>query len=153
ATLLSHCVAARANILVAGAAESGTWELVSALADAAPRHARPLWLRDRKQLDHVPAGSAAIDLDGDAPARLGALRAATKLASDHLLVRRLAGEELATLLYAVTQGTDGVALCAVAGTLRQAIDRLSADLAATRGLGMDTARDWLGASFDLGLEV
>jgi pilus assembly protein CpaF len=154
ATLLAHCVAARANILVAGGAESGAWELVAALASAAPRHARAVWLRDRAGLDTVPEGSASIDLAGSNEERLAAIGAASKVAAEHLMVPALAGHELTTLLDAITQGTEGVVMCTVAGTLRQALDRLSADISSNRsGVSVETAREWLGASFDLGLEV
>jgi pilus assembly protein CpaF len=154
ATLLAHCVAARANILVAGGAESGAWELVAALAGAVPRHARAVWLRDRAGLDTVPEGSASIELGSDSQERLAAIGAASKVAAEHLVVPALAGHELTALLDAITQGTEGVVMCTVAGTLRQALDRLSADISANRaGVSVETAREWLGATFDLGLEV
>src|SRR5690606_18814688 len=48
----------------------------------------------------------------------------------------------------------GVLLRATSDTLHQALHRLACELAAGRpGLTVPTAREWLGASFDLGLEV
>lgn len=153
ATLLANCVSARANMLVAGGAESGVWEVVAALVEAVPRHARALWLRDRSSLDIVPEGFAGLDIGGGPQERLSALKAAARLGADHLVVPPLTGQDLGTVLDAVTAGAEGLVMCTVASTLRQALDRLSADLAGTRGIAIETAREWLGASFDLGLEV
>jgi pilus assembly protein CpaF len=73
---------------------------------------------------------------------------------EHLVVPSLRGEDLASVLDAIGQGAEGVIQRATAGTLRQALGRMSADLAGARaGLSTHTARDWLGASFDIGLEV
>jgi pilus assembly protein CpaF len=154
ATLLTHCMTARANMLVVGGVESGAWELVDALAASAPRHARALWLRDEESGDLVPEDAALMDLGKDLEGRRSAIAAAVRLASDHLLVPPLAGEALASLLDAITHGTEGVVLRIAAGTLRHALDRASADIASSRpGLSASTAREWIGSAFDLGLEV
>ena len=153
ATLLTHCMAARANILVVGGTDSGAWELVDALAACAPRHARALWLRDEEGRDLVPEDAAAIDL-GAGDAQIASINAAVRLAADHVLTPPLGGETLATLLDAITHGTEGVILRVAAATLRHALDRASADLASARpGLSAATAREWMGSAFDLGLEV
>jgi pilus assembly protein CpaF len=154
ATLLGHCITARANVLVVGGADSGSWELIEALAHAAPRHARAIWLRDPASLDQLPPDAASIDIGESAEQRQAAIRASGRLAAEHVIAPPLSGEDLATLLDGVTQGAEGVVMCAVAGTLRQSLERLSADLAAARpGLTPQTAREWLGSAFDLGLEV
>jgi pilus assembly protein CpaF len=154
ASLLGHCITARANVIVVGGADSGSWELIEALADAAPRHARAIWLRDPRSLDQLPPDAASIDIGESAEQRQAAIRAAGRLAAEHVIAPPLSGEDLATLLDGVTQGTEGVLMCAVAGTLRQSLERLSADLAGARsGLTPQTAREWLGSAFDLGLEV
>ncbi len=152
ATLLSHCVMARANILVTGAPERGADQLVDALAAAVPKSHHALWLAEPGR--PLPDGVPKITLEGESAARCAAIAAATKLGSDHLVVPPLAGAELGTLLDAVTRGAQGVIAGATSETLRQAVDRMSADLAATRpGVTPQTAREWIGAAFDLGLEM
>jgi pilus assembly protein CpaF len=154
ATLLAHCVAARANLLVAGAASSGGRGLVEALAAAAPASAATVWLSDPADVEPLPEGVASITLGTDKKQRLEAITAATKLAADHIIAPALKGPELANLLDAITHGTEGVVMFAAAGTLRQATDRLSVDLASARpGVSTQTAREWLGAAFDVGVEV
>jgi pilus assembly protein CpaF len=49
---------------------------------------------------------------------------------------------------------EGVLAAARAPTMRHAITRLPADIAATRpGITVDTAREWLAAAFELVIEV
>jgi len=61
---------------------------------------------------------------------------------------------LLSVLDAVSRGTEGIVQQARAHTLRQAWTRLAAEIATERpGLSPETAREWIGATFDLGLEV
>jgi pilus assembly protein CpaF len=154
ATLLAHCIAARANVLVVGAQDSGAPEIVDALVGAVPRDARAIWLFDEASRDSVPEDAASIDLGSGAEAVRRAIETAARVGPDHLVVPPLSGEALATLLDAITRGAEGVVLRIPAATLRHALDRVSADLAHARpGLSPLTAREWLGSAFDLGLEV
>jgi pilus assembly protein CpaF len=101
-----------------------------------------------------PDEVARIDLGDDDDSRSAAIAAATRLGADHLVVPPLGGVHLANVLDAVTHGTEGLIMLATAETLRQAVDRMCADLSATRpGLSTQTAREWVGATFDLGLEM
>ena len=152
ATLLDHCVTARANLLITGARERGADQLVEALAAAAPKRHRTVWLHDPG--DALPEGTAHISLGDTDESRDAAIAAAAHLCADHLVVPPLGGQCLAHVLDNINRGTEGVIMSTTAETLRKATDRICADLAATRpGLTPQTAREWLGATFDLGLEV
>jgi pilus assembly protein CpaF len=152
ATLLSHCVTARTNILVTGSRERGADQLVEALAQAAPKSHRTVWLHEPGK--PIPENVPRISLGDDDETHAAAITASTKLGADHLVTPPLSGVHLASVLDAVTRGTEGVIMCATAETLRQAVDRMCADLSATRsGLSAQTAREWVGATFDLGLEM
>jgi pilus assembly protein CpaF len=154
ATLLEHCVTARTNLLVVGPAGSGTRRLVDALVAAIPQDDRTVWLCEPASVPFVPEHVAVLHLGTTPAEQLAAIEAASKLEPDHLVVPRLSGECLASLLDAVAQGCEGVVLHARASTLRQAIDRLGADVAGSRpGMPVETAREWLASAFDLGLEV
>jgi pilus assembly protein CpaF len=151
ATLLGHCVASRANVLVAGPKNGGARDVVEALALAAPRRHRTVWLQEG---DDAPVDALAIRLDGERTARDKALEAAARLEADHLIAPPLLGRDLTLLLDGVTRGAEGLVLRATAATLRHAVDRMATDVAGARAaLSTQTAREWIGSSFDLGLEV
>ncbi len=153
AALLGHCVTARANILVAAPRHGGSLELVDALATAAPAHHRTVWLEEEDDHD-LPEDALRLTLGADPSAREKAIEASTRLEPDHLIAPSLLGADLAALLDSITRGAEGVILCATSATLRHAVDRLATDLASTRpALSSQTTREWLSASFDLGLEV
>src|SRR5262249_39475109 len=66
----------------------------------------------------------------------------------------LAAHVAVEVVQAIGDGADGVLAATRAPTLRQAVVRLAADLAATRvGLTTEAAREWLASSFDLVLEI
>jgi pilus assembly protein CpaF len=92
---------------------------------------------------------------GDTPEeRARAVQAAARVHPDRLVVGAFAGPVAAELVDAMGDGVDGVLAAARAPTLRQAMLRLTADLAATRpGLVPEVARDWLASVFDLAIEV
>jgi pilus assembly protein CpaF len=73
---------------------------------------------------------------------------------DRLVVGAFAGATAAERVDAMGDGIDGVLAAARAPTLRQAVLRLTADLAATRpGLSPEVAREWLASVFDLTIEI
>jgi pilus assembly protein CpaF len=154
ATLLSHCVATRANILVTGDNPTGTRELVTALVGAVPRDATLLFLVEEGAAETIPESAPMLALGADVESRRDAIRTAAHFGADHLVVPPIRGEELALLMDLICEGSEGVLLAAGAGTLRQALARLSSEIARARaGVSVATARDWLGACFDLALEV
>ncbi len=82
------------------------------------------------------------------------MQAAARVRPDRLVVGAFAGAAAAELVDAMGNGIDGVLAGARAPTLRQAVLRLTADIAGTRpGISPDVAREWLASVFDLAIEV
>lgn len=152
--LLSQCVAARANILVTGALGAGTTSLLGALAAAGNIDDRVVVLQEDDELIFNQPHTISILLGETAPERARAVRAATRVHPDRLVIGTFAGEVAAEVVDAIGDGVDGVLAAARAPTLRQAAARVTADLAASRpGLTPETAREWLASSFDLCIEI
>ncbi|MBI4703278.1 MAG: Flp pilus assembly complex ATPase component TadA [Deltaproteobacteria bacterium] len=153
ATLLGHCVAGRVNLLVAGPA-GDTESLADALAHAVPKGDRALWLAPADSPEERPADMACIQIGASAEESLRALRAASQMGADHLFVPPLERQALAEVIEAIARGAVGVVLQARGATLRQAVGRLAAEVAAVRpGIGPEVARHWLASSFEMGIEV
>ncbi|MEJ7728176.1 MAG: ATPase, T2SS/T4P/T4SS family [Polyangiaceae bacterium] len=152
--LLSQCVAARANILVTGALGAGTTSLLGALAAAGSIDDRVVVLQEDDELVFNQPHTISILLGETVPERARAVREATRVHPDRLVVGSFAGEVAAEVVDAIGDGVDGVLAAARAPTLRQAAARVTADLAASRpGLTPETAREWLASSFDLCIEI
>ncbi len=151
ATLLKHCMAARANIILAGSPDGGVDDMLEALTSTGVP-GRSLWLTPDGC--PPPARAPALKLEGGTDARAKIVEAATELAPDHLVAPAPEGPVLTTLLSAIGRGTNGVIMTAASATLRQAMTRLAAEVSMARGgLPIATCREWLSSSFDLGLEV
>jgi len=149
AMLLSHSMAARANVLIVGAPGHGGEEVVSALCICTPRSHHVLTLGDDDFGGRAVRLATRIE-DGKLTELV---RAAARMAPDHLLARALGGEPLAALLDTVAEGQAGVVFANPATTLRQAIERMATDVANTRALSLATSRDWMCNAFDLAIEV
>ncbi len=154
ATLLSHAVASRANILVTGAVNSGATHVLGALAGAGGIDDRVIVLQEDDELVFNQPHTVSILIGDTAEEGAHAVRAAIRVRPDRLVVGAFAGHVVAEVVDAVGDGVDGVLAAAHAPTLRHLCQRAPADLAATRGLAsVDTAREWLAAAFDLVIEV
>ncbi|MEM1030778.1 MAG: FHA domain-containing protein [Myxococcota bacterium] len=152
AALAEYACFARANILVSGSPAAGADEVIEALAAATGAPGRTLWLVPDGT--PCPDGVAGMRLDGTTEARAGVVNAAAKLAPEHLVAPAAEGPVLTTLLDRMGRGQAGVIMGTPCATLRQALARLAAEISMTRGgLALATCREWLAASFDLGLEV
>lgn len=82
------------------------------------------------------------------------VRAAARMGPHHFVVTRLQGGLAAPVLEAMVEGTEGVLASLLAPTLRHGLSRLVAQLVLTQpGLALDAARELVGESFDLALEV
>jgi len=154
AGLLSQCVWARANVLVTGGRGSGSVMLLGALAAVGGPDERLVVLQGEEDLllqqPHVV--SIAPDHGPDGAAR--AMKAATRLQPDRLVVRGFAGRMVAEVVDAISEGTAGVLAAARTPTLRQALARLAADVVAARpGLPLEAAREQLASAFDLVIEI
>jgi len=154
AGFFSQCVAARANILVAGPLGAGATTLVGALAGAGGTDDRVVALQEDDEIVFTQPHTVSIPLGDTAADAARAVRAAARLAPDQLVVGSFGGAAAAELLDAMSGGVDGVIAAARAPTLRQAVLRLGADLAAARpGLAPDVAREQIASAFDLAIEV
>lgn len=152
--LLRLGVMARANMLVTGSIGAGTTSLLSALAAAGRTDDRVIVLQDDDELILTQPHTVSILLESASEARVRAVRAATRMHPDRLVVGAFAGVVAAEIIDAIGDGVDGVLAAAHASTIRQAMLRLTADLAATRAaLSPDVAREWLASAFDLAIEV
>ncbi len=149
ATFLSHAMAVRANVLVVGSLDHGVEDIVSALCSCAPQSHNVL------AIGEDDFGGRAVRLASriEDSKLTDVVRAAARMAPDHLFSRSLTGEPLAALFDTISEGQVGVVLANPAATLRQAVERIATDVAGTRALGMVTARDWICNAFDLAIEV
>jgi pilus assembly protein CpaF len=154
ATFLGHCVSARASILIAGPRGGGAPLLLGALASAGNPDDRVVTLTrdDEIVLDHPHAVSILLGETAEDGAR--AVRAAAQLAPDRLVVAAFGGRVAADVSDAMGDGVDGVIAAAQAPSLRQAVLRLTSDIAAARpGLSPEVAREQLVSMFDVVIEI
>ncbi len=153
ATFMSHCMVARANVLVVGSRRSSVARLSSALADAAVDR-QLLILEEHYQL--AAGAQSAIRLDSSTaaldPARL--VDFASSLPETNLVVEGLGGRTLGAVMEIIVHGFNGVLGGVNCHNVEQALSRLSANYAAqTPGVSVDTARQALLSGFDLALEI
>jgi pilus assembly protein CpaF len=149
---LEQCLAARANVLVSApqAALAGTF--LGALTTASAAGERVALLLEHED---VPVSHAQVlALAGNEQTREQLLRAAARTRPDRLVVGTLTGPLVAAALEAVAEGAEGVLASVCAPSLRQALTRMVAQLVLSRpGLGTEAARELVGESFDIALEV
>lgn len=153
ATFLQQCLAAKANVLIAGPLGAGTTTLMGALAAATPLEERTFAIQeiDELVLPHPFGASFMVPDTGDAGARV--VRMAASLRPDRLLVGVMAGEIVGQVVEAIGGGVDGVIAAVRGPTLRQALARLAPALIASRpGLDPASARSWIASSFDIAVE-
>jgi pilus assembly protein CpaF len=153
ASLFGYAVAGRANILVTGSIGAGTTSLLGALAAAGSTEDRVMVLEEDDELIFNQPHIVSM-LIGDPEQGVRAVQAAARVHPDRLVVGAFAGRVAVEVVDAIGDGMDGVLAAARAPTLRQALARLTADIAATRpGLTPETAREWLASAFDLAVEI
>ncbi|WP_437603603.1 ATPase, T2SS/T4P/T4SS family [Sorangium sp. So ce590] len=154
AGLLSQCVLGRGNLLVTGTRDAGTGWLLGALAAAAQPDDRFVVLQDEDELALDQPNTLSIALGSTTAERTRAVQAAVRIRPERVVVSSFSGHVAAEIVDAIGGGMDGVLAAARAPTLRQAVTRLPADIAATRpGITPETAREWLASSFDLAIEI
>jgi pilus assembly protein CpaF len=151
AQFLEACVAARANVLVSGAA-AGT--VLSALASSAAPGERVCVVQDVEEIAVGNAHAVPLSIVDTRKAGEDTVRAAARLRPDRLVVAQLAGGVAAATVDAMTEGSEGVLASISAPTLRQALSRLVAQLVLHRpGLSLEAMRDVVGEAFDIAIEV
>jgi pilus assembly protein CpaF len=154
ATLLEGCVAARANVLVIGAGPAAVPSMIAALAFAASAGDRIALLADVDEIRiaHAYVVRIALPASGDAGGAM--VRAAARLRPDRLIVTPLSGAVAAATVDAIGDGSSGVVAGMSAPSLRQALARLTAQVAFSRpGASIDSAREAVAGAFELAVEV
>jgi pilus assembly protein CpaF len=136
-------------LVVAGRAHL-TARLIDSLAAAVPTSHSVTWLADNANI--APEGKPSVVLDGKDDSR--AIRGVSRLSPDHVFVPTPHSDWIGPIVDAINEGTAGVVLGATASTLRQALSRMGTTLAMrSPGVEPQTAHQWIGAAFDLGIEV
>jgi len=136
---LVDTVAARANLLITGAAGTGKTTLLAALLAEAPSSERIVTIEDVAELrirhpHHVALEARQANLEGAGAIGLARLvREALRMRPDRLVVGECRGEEVRELLAALNTGHDGGAGTLHASGLRDVPARLEA-LGALAGL-------------------
>ncbi|WP_437538505.1 ATPase, T2SS/T4P/T4SS family [Sorangium sp. So ce726] len=154
AGLLAQCVLGRGNLLVTGTRDAGTGWLLGALAAAAQPDDRIVVLQEEDELALDQPNTLSIAVGATTDERTRAVRAAVRIRPERVVVSSFSGHVAAEIVDAIGGGMDGVLAASRAPTLRQAVTRLPADIAATRpGITPETAREWLASSFDLAIEI
>jgi pilus assembly protein CpaF len=154
ATFLESCVMARANVLVSGAGASTVASMLSALASAGPAGDRVTVLGDGEEISvgHAHVVSLVL-LDANAHGA-ETVHAAARLRSDRLIVASLAGGVAAATIDAIADGAEGVLAGIGAPSIRQALARVTSQIALSRpGVDLDAAREAVGESFDVAVEA
>lgn len=152
AALLEQCVAARVDLLVIGRPDPGIGELVSALA-ATTTGGGHVVVQSSMTLP-VPEGAVSLGLTASRAEAGLAVRLAARLPGGRLILELASVDGVLGLVEATAAGVEGVVTVAYAADGETGLRRLAAELAAARpGLPVDTARDWLGGSLRLVIEV
>src|SRR5262249_9031062 len=128
--------------------------LIGALAGAGSTEDRVVVLQEDDELVFNQPHTISILLGDKLEESARAVHAAARIRPDRLGVGAFSGAAAAELVDAMGSGIDGVIAGARAPTLRQAVARLTADIAATKpGLSPEVAREWLASVFDLAIEI
>jgi pilus assembly protein CpaF len=150
ATFLRHCLVGRVNVLVIGGHDGAAEQLLSALVGS-QGDARSVWVGD----GIVGQSEVAVDfgLSSVAEARR-ALAVKAGIPGVRFAARLTTPEVTATVTEMVASGVDGVLALRHATSIKRALMRLAAELAAARpGLGIRAARELLAGAYDVVVEV
>jgi pilus assembly protein CpaF len=152
ATFLSHCVAARSNILVVGPRDAGTSSVLSALSAAGEGP-----IVSVQELDdvvaHDPAATRFSLGDSGAESR-NLVQLAARMPDSRLVIELRDSDVTGAVVETIGEGADGVVAALRAPSLRRAMARLPGDLAVARqGMSIAAAREWVASSFDIAIEV
>jgi pilus assembly protein CpaF len=153
ATFLENCVAARANVLVSGPHRASVSAFLTALAMASGAGERIVAVQDVEECVVPQAYVLSVGLPDLGARGEAALRAAARLLPERLVVSPMAGAVSVATLEVIAEGAEGVLAGAVAPSLRHALARLVAQTASARAGSVEAARESVGESFDVAVEV
>jgi pilus assembly protein CpaF len=154
ATLLLHCMAGRANVLVVGPQGSGSSSLVAALAATFGGDERVVLLQDDEDLTLNHPHALPLQVGAGSSDTSALVRAAARMRPDRLVVAGMSGAITAEVVDAISEGVSGIVAASRAPTLRHAAARLTSDLTAARpAAGAPAAREAIASAFDLLIEI
>jgi pilus assembly protein CpaF len=154
ASFLEACLVARANLLVVGSGQGVVASMLGALASVAPLGERVAVLQDTDEIVVPQAQVLPLMLSDRGPRSEGAVRAASRLGADRLIVASLTGPVAAATVDAIGEGTEGVIAGVGAPSLRHGLARLALQIALARpGVSIEAAREAVGESFDVAIEA
>ncbi len=152
ALFLETCVTARANALVVGGG-GALVTVLAAIAGAGVAGERVTVLQSDDEIVVAGAQTVAVRLRREIDSERTA-RAAAQLGTDRLVVASLEGATAIATLDVIAEGRDGVLAGIGAPSLRHGLARLVAQVAMARtGASVDAARELVGESFDIAVEV
>jgi pilus assembly protein CpaF len=150
-TFLTHCVQARANVLVVGARGSGAGELLSAFAAAAEPD-RVLAVADEEEFASVGGTVMTLNAEG-VPDLRELLCAIPRFPTHRLMVDGFRGERAVATLSAICDGAEGAIACLRARTIEKGLAQLVSQVGLL-GAGRDrSVAEALLACFDVVVEV
>ncbi len=153
AVFLEACILARTNLLVVGLGAGTVAPTLCALASAAPAGERIAVLQDEAEFAIAHAQLVSLWLNDHASGE-HLVRAAARLGADRLVVPSLGGAVSGALVDCIGEGVEGVLAGIAAPSLRQGLARLAAQVCTARpGTSMEAARELVGESFDVTVEV
>jgi pilus assembly protein CpaF len=150
ATFFRHCLSGRVNVLVVGGHDGSAEQLLAALVGS-QTDARSVWVGDGV------AGQTDVAVDfslaGISDARR-ALSVKAGIPGVRFAARLNTPEVTAAVTEMVASGVDGVLALRHATSIKRALLRLAAEIAAARpGLGIRATRELLAGAYDVVVEV
>jgi pilus assembly protein CpaF len=150
ATFFRHCLVGRMNMLVVGGHDGSAEQVLSALVGS-QADARSVWIGDGI------AGQAEVAVDFGLGTLADAKRALIVKAGIpglRFAARLTTPEVTAAVTEMVASGVDGVLALRHATSIKRALLRLAAEIAAARpGLGIRATRELLAGAYDVVVEV
>ncbi len=154
AVFLETCVAARANILVAGSGSGTVPSMIGALASAIPSGERVAMLHDVDDISVPQAQVTSLTLADTDRRGADVVRAGARLGLERLVVVSLTGAVALATIDAVGEGSEALIAGIGAPSLRHGLARLVSQVAMARpGATIEAAREAVGESFDVAVEV
>jgi pilus assembly protein CpaF len=150
ATFFRHCLVGRVNVLIVGGHDGSAEHLLSGLVGS-QGDARSVWIGDGV----VGEAEVAVDFGlGSVAEARRALAVKAGIPGVRFAARLETPEVTAAVTEMVASGVDGVLALRHASSVKRALMRLSAEIAAARpGLGIRAARELLAGAYDVVVEV
>jgi pilus assembly protein CpaF len=154
AVFLETCVAARANILVTGSGSGTVPSMIGALASAIPSGERVAMVHDIDDIAVPQAQVTSLTLAETEGRGADVVRAGARLGLERLVVVSLTGAVALATIDAVGEGSEALIAGIGAPSLRHGLARLVSQVAMARpGASIEAAREAIGESFDVAVEV